>query len=97
MIRAKEVVAEHIKAKTVDIEDEVHVGRILTRQCDVAYHFLLKDDREVFQEGKRLWIFSNDFMLPLPLLREFSFTLSVSAFTCSKLTIKTLEQGVKFV
>ena len=56
MIRAKKVVAEHIQAKTVDIEDELHVGRILTRQCDVAYHFLLKDDREVFQEGKRLWI-----------------------------------------
>ena len=42
--------AEHIQAKTLDI-DGMHVGRMVTRQCDVAYHFLLKDDSKVFQEG----------------------------------------------
>ena len=55
IIRAKEVVAQHIQAKTLDI-DGMYVGRMVTRQCDVAYHFLLKDDNEVFQEGTRLRI-----------------------------------------
>ena len=56
IIRAQEVVAEHIKAKTLDVEG-MHVGRMVTTQCDVAYHFPLKNDSEVFQEGTRLWIF----------------------------------------
>ena len=50
-----EVVAEHIQAKTLDI-DGMHVGCMVTKQCDVAYHFPLKDNSEVFQEGTRLWI-----------------------------------------
>ena len=31
------------------------------------------------------------------LKQKLSFTISQSAFTCSKLTIETLEQGVKYV
>ena len=50
--------AEHIQAKTVSI-DGMHLGRMVTRQGELAYHFLLKDDSEVFQEGRRLLIFSN--------------------------------------
>ena len=42
--------AEHIQAKTLNI-DGMYLGRMVTRQGDVAYHFLLKDDSEVFQEG----------------------------------------------
>ena len=53
--------AEHIQAKTLNI-DGMHLGRMVTRQGDVAYHFLLKDDSEVFQEGKRLLIFSSTFL-----------------------------------
>lgn len=48
--------AEHIQAKTLNI-DGMYFGRMVTRQGDVAYHFLLKDDSEVFQEGICLWIF----------------------------------------
>ena len=56
IVRAQEVVAEHIQAKTLNI-DGMYFGRMVTRQGDVAYHFLLKDDSEVFQEGICLWIF----------------------------------------
>ena len=44
------VVAEHVQAKTLNV-DGMYLGRMVTRQGDVAYHFLLKDDSEVFQEG----------------------------------------------
>ena len=42
--------AEHVQAKTLNV-DGMYFGRMVTGQGDVAYHFLLKDDSEVFQEG----------------------------------------------
>ena len=36
-------------------------------------------------------------MLPQCHLDSYGFTASQPAFTCSKLTIETVEQGVKYV
>ena len=50
--------AEHIQAKTFSI-DGMHLGRMVTRQGDLAYHFLRKDESKSFQEGWCLVIFSS--------------------------------------
>ena len=62
MIQASRIVADHIKAKSADIEELYAVNQIKTPRGDIAYHFVLKDPENFasFQEGELVGIFNND-------------------------------------
>ena len=84
IVRAREVVAEHIQAKTLNI-DGMYLGKMVTRQGDVAYHFMLKDDKEVFQEGRHSLIFQALYVISGYFFKCIEFCIS-NGFHCLTIT-----------
>ena len=84
IVRAREVVAEHIQAKTLNI-DGMYLGKMVTRQGDVAYHFMLKDDKEVFREGRHSLIFQALYVISGYFFKCIEFCIS-NGFHCLTIT-----------
>ena len=84
IVKLREVVAEHIQAKTLNI-DGMYLGKMVTRQGDVAYHFMLKDDKDVFQEGRHSLIFQALYVISSYFFKCIEFCIS-NGFHCLTIT-----------
>ena len=84
IVKLREVVAEHIQAKTLNI-DGMYLGKMVTRQGDVAYHFMLKHDKDVFQEGRHSLIFQALYVISGYFFKCIEFCIS-NGFHCLTIT-----------
>ena len=84
IVKLREVVAEHIQAKTLNI-DGMYLGKMVTRQGDVAYHFMLKHDKDVFQEGRHSLILQALYVISGYFFKCIEFCIS-NGFHCLTIT-----------